>query len=464
VVVLPALYDRTDEMSLLLDACERAQGGRPQLLIVSGHRRVGKTFLLRHLTAGLDHRAILFSATQQAQRVELDRLAQALQSQFDDEPLLASGLVFGTWERALRALVAVARRHPLTLVIDEAPYLAESTPGFASIVQSVWDDLAATSEPVRLTLILTGSAAGVMEAMIGAEGPLRGRVDAHLRLRPFGLPTVHRLLGCTPVAAIEAYAAGGGWPLHVASWDPGATTEHNLQQLAGRPGGILLEDADQILRELPDGPGFGRVLAAIGRGRRSFGDIAADAAQRIEYPLAFLADSGLIEREVPMGAAKRARPLYRIADPYLGFWFHMLYNERAQIESGMGDAVLRAREGEWRRHLGAVFEAEARAHAQRLCRDGDLAPGALIGRWWSTGRRPVEVDVLGLRDGRTVLIGEAKWAGGSFDPRWAQDLLKKVDEVPQPLDDPVRALWTRSVPQGAIEGVSVFSPTDMVEG
>lgn len=205
------------------------------------------------------------------------------------------------------------------------------------------------------------------------------------------------------------------------------------------------------------------MLAAIGRGRRNYGDIAADAAQRIEYPLSFLTDSGLVEREVPVAATKRARPLYRIADPYLRFWFHLLHNERAQIESGMGPAVLRAREGEWRRHLGVVFESEARSHAKRLVMSGYLDPATLIGRWWSTGRSPTEVDVLGVRDGRTVLVGEAKWARGSFDPRWLQRLDELLGVVPQPIDHPVRALWTRGVPHRPVHGVSVFSPADMVE-
>jgi AAA+ ATPase superfamily predicted ATPase len=449
-------------MAALLAACRRAAEGRPHLVIVSGHRRVGKTFLLRHLTERLDHRAVLFSATQQAEHVELDRFARVLQPVFPDEPLMASGTALGSWERALQALAAVSRRHPVTVVIDEAPYLAESTPGFASVVQAVWDDVRARADATRMTLILTGSAAGVMESMVGAGGPLRGRFDEHLRLQPFDLRTVARLLDTTPAAAIEAYAAGGGWPLHVASWDPTASTSDNLETLAGRPGGILLEDADQILRELPDGPGFGRVLAAIGRGRRNHGDIAADAAQRIEYPLSFLTESGLVEREVPIGAPRRARPLYRIADPYLRFWFHVLYNERARIEAGLGRAVLRARDGEWRRHLGGVFESEARAHARRLVQDGQIAPATLVGRWWSQGRTPTEVDVLGIREGRTVMIGEAKWSGGSFDPRWIRHLDDLLEVVPNPVGDPRRILWTRARPPQALDGVTVYGPEDLI--
>ncbi|MGI9017893.1 MAG: DUF234 domain-containing protein [Euzebya sp.] len=43
---------------------------------------------------------------------------------------------------------------------------------------------------------------------------------------------------------------------------------------------------------------------------------------------------------------------------------------------------------------------------------------SLVGRWWSSGKRPVEIAVLAMHDGRTIMVGEAKWSAGPFDPRW----------------------------------------------
>lgn len=463
--VLPTLHDRADELQVLLDACEAGPlGAAPHLVIVSGHRRVGKTFLVLHMAARLKrHRTVFFTATQQAEAVELDRFAGALHQAFPDEPLLGAGAALGSWERALEAVAAVARRVPVAVVIDEVPYLARSTPGFASIMQAVWDRVVAQAQATRLTLVLTGSAASVMEQMVGPDGPLRGRVTDHLRLRPFDLRTVAGLLDVPPDVAVQAYAAGGGWPLHVAAWDPQATVTSNVARLAGQPGGILLEDADLILRELPEGPGFGRVLAAIGRGRTKFGDIQTDAGQRIEYALDFLTDSGLVLRETPLGTPRRTRPRYAIADPYLRFWFHVLHSDRAHIEGGMGPAVLEARRGEWNRHVGWAFEEQARAHARRLVALGEVEARTLIGRWWSADRQPSEVDVLGLHAGHVTLIGEAKWAAGTLDRRWLRDLDRSLDEVGMPLAAPAKIIWTRAErPSDLPDGVRVYGPADMV--
>jgi uncharacterized protein len=461
--VLGQLHDREEELAALVDLARRAAAGRAQLVVVSGHRRVGKTYLLHHLLGRLNgHRTAMHSATEQSEAVELQRFAATVAPAFPDEPFLARGSTMADWEQALTGIADAARRRPVTLVIDEAPYLSRSTPGFASIVQTVWDRIAVTADPVHLLLVLTGSAAGVMDQMVGPGGPLRGRVSRHLRLRPFDLPTVHRILGTSPVATIEAYAACGGWPLHVAAWDPVVDTATNVLRLAGQPGGLLLEDADLILRELPDAPGFGRVLAAIGRGRTRYNDIAIDADQRIEYPLAFLVDSGLVTRGTPVGAPRRARPHYAIVDPYLRFWFTVLYSDRARIEGGLGRAVLQAREGLWRHHVAWVFEEAARAHAQRLLSASEAGRETLVGRWWGQGRQPEEVDVLGLRDGRTVLIGEAKWSAGPFDRRWLAELDRKLTLVPEPVADPLRWMWTRAQLTGTPPGLTVYGPADLL--
>lgn len=460
--MLRPLIDREPELAELLAAWERARGGRPQLVVVSGHRRVGKTFMLLHFLERLTGaRHVYFPATQQAEGVELERFGQALRDGLGGDAPLAVAAGLPDWEIALRSLAERSPDDPLVVVIDEAPYLAVSTRGFASVVQTVWDHLHARARPVPLLLVLTGSATSVMEEMVGADGPLRGRADAHLRLRPFDLPTAARVLGVEPADAVEAYAACGGWPLHLAAWDRARTTAENLEHLAGQPGGLLLEDARLILDELPHGPGFGRVLAAIGRGRTRRADIATEAEQRIDYPLEFLQGTGLVARETPLGAPRRARPLYGIADPYLRFWFHVLFPERSRIEGGQGRQALAARDGEWRKHVGWTFEEAARSHARRLVARGEL-PDVRVGRWWSTSGAPLEVDVLGLDGARTALVGEAKWSGTAAAARLAERLRAALPRLPAPVEDPVLCLWMRE--RGApTPGVRAFDAGDVVD-
>jgi len=458
---LRPLLDRDDERRQLEEAWRRAAAGTPQLALLWGRRRVGKTFLLSHFVQ--DKPAVFFGATEQAEAIELERLAEATRRDLGDGVADLLGGRFASWEAALRFFAALAAERPVCLVIDEAPYLARSTPGFASIVQVVWDRL---PPGTRLLLVLAGSAVATMEAMIGAGGPLRGRPSLTLRLDPLDIWAARAFLPRLRAEhVVEAYAACGGYPLHLQAWDQSVGTEANLLRLAGQAGGILLDDARMILREeLSESGGYARVLAAIGRGRTRPSQIASEVGQRIERPLDILCAIGMVRRQLPVGAPKGARPSYEIADPYLAFWFRVLYSEAERIEGGQGRSVLRMRRPEWERHVGWVFEEVARAHAIRLAAGGDLPEDLLIGRWWRLGPDPCEIDVLGLRGGQTALIGEARWQRRPITRRDLRELLAKANCAPAPRDDPIVAFWSRrgAEPEVTAAGAKSFDVETML--
>jgi AAA+ ATPase superfamily predicted ATPase len=455
------LIDREPEMASLESAASQAATGVPQLVVVWGRRRVGKTFLLSHFVR--DQRAVFFGATQQAQGIELSRLTDAVRRDLGEEAADLAGGGFSSWEAALRFFAAVAREQPLVVVLDEVPYLTASTPGFASVVQAVWDHLPAGTQ---LTLVLCGSAIGMMEAMIGAGGALRGRPALTLRLSPIEPVPARAFLGeLEPAAFLEAYAACGGYPLHLRAWDQHASCETNLLRLAGAPGGILLEDAESMLaEELTHTGGYARVLAAIGRGRTRYAQIASESDQRIERPLEILMRAGLISKRLPVGAPRGARASYEIADPYLAFWFSVLYSDIPQIEAGQGRAVLNRKNPSWQRHLGAVFEDVARAHARRLATRGELPSDLVIDRWWATSGEPCEVDVLGIRGTRSLLLGEARWQSHPLGARELAQLQAKALRVPRAVESPIFALWGRGGIDDAIRAKNVlgFDAGDML--
>lgn len=455
------LLARDTELRRLQETWSRLQAGHPQLVMLWGRRRVGKTFLLSHFTR--NKRAIFFGATQQAETIELRRFADAVARDLGTQTLDLAGGGFASWEAALRFAAASAAEEPLVVVLDEVPYLTTSTPGFASIVQVVWDHI---QPGTKVMLILTGSAVGTIESMLGPGGPLRGRPTLASRLDPLDAVRARSFLPrLAPARYLEAYAACGGFPLHLRSWDAKAGTDANLLRLAGTPGGILFEDALGILREeLPDTGGYPRILAAIGRGRTRASEIAAEAAQRIEHPLDVLVRAGFVRRSVPIGAPRRARPIYEIDDPYLAFWFGVLYSDADQINAGQGRAVLKRRSEQWQKHLGWTFEELARDHARRMVESGELPDDIVVGRWWSVSGPSVEVDVLGLRGGRSVLLGEARWQVRPLTGHDAERLAAKASAVPRPIEDPILLLWGRGGldTRARRDGIRGFDLADML--
>jgi AAA+ ATPase superfamily predicted ATPase len=437
---LAKLVDREVEKGELEAAWVKAAAGDPQLVMLWGRRRVGKTFLLAHVVQR--KRAVFFGATEQAEAVELARLVEAIGRDLGSRAADLAGGGFPSWEAAFRFMGALAADEPLLVVLDEVPYLTRSTKGFASVVQAFWDHLPVGT---KLMFALTGSAVGTMESMLGPGAALRGRPTVTLRLDPLDLVTARLFLPkLRSENLLEAYAACGGYPLHLREWDQDVDVETNLLNLAFSPGGILLEDAAGILREeLPDVGGYPRILAAIGRGRTRPSEIAAEADQRIERPLDILVKIGFARRALPLGAPRRARPVYELADSYLAFWFGVLYSDLQQIEGGQGPAVLRRRQPQWQRHVGWLFEESARAHAIRMVRRRDLPQDMVIGRWWASSGEPCEVDVLGMRESRSQLLGEARWQSRPLGLSDLRTLIRKAARVPSPVDDPLFALWGR---------------------
>jgi hypothetical protein len=294
-------------------------------------------------------------------------------------------------------------------------------------------------------LVLTGSAVGVIDQVLGESGPLRGRPTWARRLDPLDLVAAREFLPrLSAERFFEAFAACGGYPLHLRSWNPRASFRNNMRALALSPAGLLLTDAAGMLaEELGGATGYPRILAAVGRGRTRYGEIANEAGQRVEGPLETLVRAGFLRRAVALGAPRAAKPLYEIGDPYLAFWFACLYANQTEIEAGQGDALLKRIGPLWQRHVGWVFEEQARAHAARLVLRGELPKNLVVGRWWSHSGEDVEVDVLGLEGSKTALIGEARWQDRPLDVRDLGELQAKLRRVPSPVARPLFAVWGR---------------------
>lgn len=88
------VLSRGPEQARLERAWAAATGGQPQLAVDWGQRRVGETFLLAHFVRR--KRAVFFGATQQAEGVELGRLAEAVRRDLGDRVADLAGGAFAT--------------------------------------------------------------------------------------------------------------------------------------------------------------------------------------------------------------------------------------------------------------------------------------------------------------------------------------------------------------------------------
>src|SRR5580658_4975099 len=165
------MVDRDEELQRLRAAAAEA----PQLVVMRGRRRVGKSYLLNHSYAA--HRLVYFQADEGEAQGHLDLLASELGR------LIDAPLAFADWNQALSALGEQAMREPLVVVLDEFQWMLTAEPLLDSIIMRHYDSWERARVPI--TLALSGSALTLMERLLEGGRPMYGRAGYRPLLQPF---------------------------------------------------------------------------------------------------------------------------------------------------------------------------------------------------------------------------------------------------------------------------------------
>lgn len=385
---------------------------RPELAFILGRRRIGKSFLLGRFAQEVG--GLYYQATRRTEAEQLVRLSRAVGDRFTD-PALQRGVAFPDWEALFGYVTERAAGEPFLLVLDEFPYLSAAAPALPSILQALWDH---TWPGTRLKLVLSGSHITAMHRLGAADQPLYGRRTRRLVLAPFGPREVGAFVpNYAADTRLATYGVVGGLPGHLSLLDPSLDLAANAAALLLDPAGRLVDEAQHMLDAfLGDAAVHYSIVEAVAMGDHTWKGITSrvgrsgGAALR---PLEWLIDMHVLERTVPVTEAapqKSKRTLYRITDPYIGFWHRFVAPLVATGSIGLVPperlwaSVVAPRLDDY---MGPVFENVCR-HAVRA---GTLALPFVptrVGEWWDAGSRE-QIDVVATGDDGELLVGECKW-------------------------------------------------------
>jgi len=186
----------------------------------------------------------------------------------------------------------------------------------------------------------------------------------------------------------------------------------------------LVLDRDGVLHEEPmrllldDMRGASQphsLLGLIAGGANRMSEIAGrlgKPASSLTRPLANLIQLGYIKKEVPFGESSRSgkKTIYRIADPFLQFWYRVVLPNQSLLEQDLIDAVYASSKQKITMQRAEVWEELARLSVAQMEIDGQRWKPA--SRWWGKGKtgKQMEIDVVAeSMDGSKILFGEAKW-------------------------------------------------------
>lgn len=353
-------FGRIGELESLQDAYDSRTA---EMAIIYGRRRIGKTALIQKFCEGKS--AFFYTAKAWKDPYQLDRFSQAVGT-FCGNPQLR----YLEWTSALRALATQPSPSRKVIVIDEFQYIAKERPSILSELQVLWDE--ELSQENILLVLCGGAVSFIAKEVLGEKNPLYGRARTIMKVRPLPFQTVAEFVPSYSVDDVfRGYAVLGGIPYFWQGVNPQRSMTENLAANILRSNGFLNDEAQSALRqEFRDPATYNAILQTIACGSTSRNEISQKSlvdTRTLSKYLSVLEDMDLVVKEFPvcagpgeLGNASRGR--YRIADPYVKFWFRFLANNPTLIMTRQ-EAL-----SKWKATVEPSFADFAAESFEQICR------------------------------------------------------------------------------------------------
>ncbi|MDR1810730.1 MAG: ATP-binding protein [Prevotella sp.] len=397
-----AFVDRITEQKRLKKALNRESSS---FVVLYGRRRCGKSRLIKQVLNSGDCYFMADQSEASQQRALLAKTIAFTVESFEKA-------IYPDWETLFESF-NLRLTEKITLCLDEFPYLAKSSPELPAVIQKLMDK----KDRLKFNLIICGSSQQLMHGLVlDSSAPLFGRADEIMKIRPMSVAYLQEVLNCAAIEAIEEYSVWGGipryWELRLTEQSLFDALDYHLFSsqalLYDEPLRLFLDDMRDTVHSFT-------ILSLIASGCNRLSEIAARIGKpvtQLSSPLDKLLMLGYVERLVPFGENYKnsRKSLYKIADPFLNFYFHFVVPNRSFIETEQPDVVRSKLKGQFAGYVAWYWE--------KLCRDAipfmniDGIAFKPASNWWGSPQknRPIEIDLLAeSQDERCLLIGECKW-------------------------------------------------------
>lgn len=397
--------------------------GRGRMLAVRGRRQVGKSRLLTHFVETRDvpylYTTIVKNASVGAQLAGLARDALGATT-----PLAEAATVFtsppASWDEFFGRLRLSLTGSPAVVVIDEFPWAVQADATLEGTLQNAWDR---TLEELPVLLVVVGSDVAMMERLTEHDRPLFGRAG-FVVVQPFNPQECAELLGrkTSALTAFDAHLITGGYPRLLGRLAVAESVDVFVrEQLSDETSDLAVLAQLTLDAEFPPDSQARQILSAIGHtevGVVSFSRVTqavdggtSTAQTAVTRGLKVLTDlTDAVAVDLPLGAVRNSRlRRYRVADPYLRFWFRFVEPQLPNIARGRDDLAVDGFSRGWESWRGKAVEPVVREAVLRLA--PDLAPLAgvdAVGGWWNRDNS-TEVDLVAAQRGRVRAVGSVKW-------------------------------------------------------
>lgn len=388
-------YNRENEIAKLHEIRDLSYNDHSRLTVVTGRRRIGKTSLIGkalddepfiYLFVGRKNEASLCAGYCKEIAAKLGVFVP---------PMTAFQDVFAF-------LMQQGETKRFSLVIDEFQEFFNINPSVYSDIQNHWDQYRLKT---HVNFIVSGSIYSLMVKIFqNYHEPLFGRADIIMKLAPFALPVLKRIMedhapNYTNDDLLALYTITGGIPKYVELLvDAKALSVKKIIHAVCDPDSPFKDEGKNLLVD-EFGKQYGTyfsILDAISNGINTQTEIASSLGEKsIGGQLKKLEETyNIIQKMRPILAKKGTQTVrYAIADMFLLFWFRYFEGNRTLVEMNQFEVLEQVIAADYTTYSGKALEEYFK---QQLIESHEYRD---IGSYWEAkkGKEQYEIDIVALK-------------------------------------------------------------------
>lgn len=440
IIMAQTIVARNKEKKELMDLY---RSGRPEMVIIQGRRRVGKTFLIREMFSEqftFYHTGLspfeMEDSPQKLKKLQLENFYSSL-SRYG-----YVGMCPTDWLKAFDALINLLEsksgNERQVVFIDELPWMDTKKSGFITAFEHFWNGWGAGRE--NLMLIICGSSMSwISDKIINNKGGLFNRTSYEIKLHPMTLQECEEFYKDRNIVMdrydqLQAYMITGGIPYYLSLLKKGQSLAKNIDELCFDKDAKLGKEFSRLFKSIfSNSEACMKIVRFLGKKREGFSRREISDNANVPYggglsdSLEALENSGFISSYIPYGGSSRDLK-YKLIDSFCLFYLNFMEKKKTSNNRFWQDNLLSPSLNAWR---GFAFENLCFSHLSQI----KVALGiggvqAEVSPWKGTNETEgAQIDMVIDRADRVINLCEMKYSGDDFriDKYYDKDLRRKVD-------------------------------------
>jgi len=336
----------------------------PNLVVVKGRRRVGKSRLINFFALSCPENRLwdfVGLAPQEGldSQSQRDHFARQLATHLKLPPF-----TFQDWTDAFEHLSGHIKSGDIIL-FDEISWMGSKDPSFIPKLKAWWD-----KQKLPIMVVFCGSVSTWIEENILKSTAFFGRINLTITLEPLPIRDANKLLRTSGFQGSDydtykLLSILGGIPWYLEQITPGQTVDDVIKQLCFEKDSLLVLEFDHIFHDLFNGKGasYKKILDSLKDGMKTLADVRKITGFPHSGTLSSLMEhliiAGFVSKQ-NLWSFKTNKPLkqslYRICDPYMRFYLKLIEPQRNKIDlNGFQNTAISSLPG-FEAHIGLQLE------------------------------------------------------------------------------------------------------------